>query len=806
MSTTTTTEEQEARAIEAKGWKDGAADLATWAFSRMVNNHVAFGGYKPDGGQYTGKTGIFHGDLKRHFKAATARDIRGLHSTRRCEETGDCLSKWLCVDVDAHDPSVDINATRKAAQGMAIKARRLGFKVLLEDSNGAGGYHLWILFSKPVPTAEVRKLGLGLVCNWKQYGLTSQPEVFPKQASISAGGFGNWVRIPGRHHKRKHWSRFYAVNDGTWQSGAEAVRALLGAELNEPELLTATLVQLRDGEGDKPNGKQAANTSESLFITVPPSDRELARAALGYLNADDYDVWLRVGMCLQSLGQDGLLLWEDWSRSSQKYEAGDCPTKWGTFKREDELKLGTLFHMAEQAGWKRGGHTYTNNGTSNGKHSHNGSQTGNGGPEPESQAQWHELSDEDLGITHAPAIKDRPVLWIQKYVLAQGKLTLIAGDGGSGKSQYCLATAAAITTGGPLPNGETPARSGRVVIVSAEDQPSDTVKPRLRALGADMDRITFLKPQVVIRKVGKTPLVHPQSFGDHRYWKEVFKRLPDTVLLIIDTLPSYLGRGVNDSKNTEVRAILEPFLDNVVEPAGLAVIGIVHLNKGSDARTPAHRILGSVAYTNLARAVYFVARDPDDTARSIFALAKCNLAPHKVCGVAFRIETREVVLDTGEVIETSAPVFEDKPVEVNLNDIVGGKPRTETPDARIQATEWLEQRLEAGPVGSLVCARDGDAFLGRPWKNLSTLAGEERKRFTLGRSKWWREQILKPKLRGCCRRYGGPNGAYFFYAAEDERSPSLEAIAEAKRLEDHPQPAQESAPKHAADEFGEVDL
>ena len=398
---------------------------------------------------------------------------------------------------------------------------------------------------------------------------------------------------------------------------------------------------------------------------------------------------------------------------------------------------------------------------------------------------WDALSDEDLGIRHAKDVVERPILWLWKYRLAQGKLTLLAGDGGNGKSQFALAAAAAITTGGALPSGEAVPRPGRVVIVSAEDQAEDTVRPRLRALGADLDRITFLKPQLVIRKPGKEPLVDPQSFKDAPYWREVFRRLPDTALLIVDTLPSYLGRGVNDSKNTEVRQVLEPFLENVLEPTGVACLGIVHLNKGADARTPAHRILGSVAYSNLARAVYFVARDPEDPARCLFAMAKCNLAPHDVPAIGFRIERRELVSASGELVETSMPVFESEPVILSLSEIVSGKPRTSQPDDKRKAAEWLRARLADGPVGSCVCARDGDQALGKPW-NLERFAEEDRRKFILGRVKFWREKILNDRLQGKAAKHG-KSGPWFFRLEDTDAAatwpPSMDAIAEAGMVE-----------------------
>jgi hypothetical protein len=83
-------------------------------------------------------------------------------------------------------------------------------------------------------------------------------------------------------------------------------------------------------------------------------DAELARQALVHLNhmADNYSDWIKVGMCLRTLGDAGLALWNEWSRQSAKYEEGVCEQKWETFSEDGGLTLGTLFHLAKQHGWQ----------------------------------------------------------------------------------------------------------------------------------------------------------------------------------------------------------------------------------------------------------------------------------------------------------------------------------------------------------------------------------------------------------------------------------------------------------------------
>lgn len=310
------------------------------------------------------------------------------------------------------------------------------------------------------------------------------------------------------------------------------------------------------------------------------------------------------------------------------------------------------------------------------------------------------LSDEDLGIVRLASVECRPIKWSWKYRFSRGGLSMMAGDGGIGKSQLLLWIATQHTIGGEWADGSGRAPIGDVVIVSAEDRPDETIKPRLKAMGADISRVTIIKAKFIIRKPGKTPQVHPASFQNLPYWKEVFRRLPECNLFIADPVPSYLGRGVNDSKNTEIRSVLEPFIDEVIAPRDICMIGNTHLNKSVDAKTPMHRISGSIAYGNLPRNVHFVVRDPENPERRFFKQAKCNNAPDNLPALAFKVETREVMSEAGEPIETAVPVFEAETVAVDLGDVVNGtKGAKRGPDAEktMALAEWLHDFLAGRP-------------------------------------------------------------------------------------------------------------
>lgn len=279
--------------------------------------------------------------------------------------------------------------------------------------------------------------------------------------------------------------------------------------------------------------------------------------------------------------------------------------------------------------------------------------------EAESADEFESLTDEELGLVSADVIEPEPIRWEWENRVARGKLNLVAGEGGDGKSQIALAVVAAITSGGNFPDGSGPAAPGTCFILAAEDGAKDTIVPRLIASGADRRRVKINNAKVSFKDKNGKAVIHPISFQDLAYWRVVLTRHKVRVL-IADPVPAYLGRGVNDHRNNEVRAVLEPFVD-LLDELGVALIAITHLNKSTDQKTPTHKILGSVAYANLARTVHCTYRDPDDNDRRFYCMVKSNIvAPQPT--LAFRIKSQEFE-SGGHVIKTSKVEFEAAPVE-----------------------------------------------------------------------------------------------------------------------------------------------
>jgi len=381
------------------------------------------------------------------------------------------------------------------------------------------------------------------------------------------------------------------------------------------------------------------------------------------------------------------------------------------------------------------------------------------------------LSDEEMGIIRAGSVQERPIDWLWPYRFASGEMALLAGDGGLGKSSLLLAIAALITRGAEWPDKSGRAPVGNVIIVSAEDSKETTLKPRLMALGADLDRVVFVTARMTIKKAGKPSMVNPMTLQDCGYWRDILRRFPGCKMLIVDPIPSYLGRGVNDSKNSELRAVIEPFIETVIRPAGVCFSANSHLNKTLDSKTPIHRIMGSMAYGALPRNVHFVLRDPDKPDRRLFKQAKCNNAPDDLPAVAYSLVKAMIPSAAGE-IETAFPQFETETVQVDLQEAMGsrrGKPgpvAQKTPHVALWLLAYL--RGAAGPVQ----LRDVFAAAGD-----KGLIGEF-KINTEGKARWSGAAILY-RAKDEVSKLDGPNGGWIIEDVKNGRFTSWEAVQSA---------------------------
>lgn len=193
-----------------------------------------------------------------------------------------------------------------------------------------------------------------------------------------------------------------------------------------------------------------------------------------------------------------------------------------------------------------------------------------------------------------------------------GRLSLLSGDPGVGKSWITQAIAAAVSTGKALP-GFIETDPAKVLLLTAEDGLGDTVRPRLESMGADLDRILAVEIATSLTGEGLAIL------------EDVIKEY-EPLLVIIDPLVAYMGAKVDMHRANEARAVMAP-LARAAERYGCAILGVRHLRKGTGGR-PIYAGIGSIDFTAAVRSEIMAGSDPENPAVRAIAHVKCNVAAH----------------------------------------------------------------------------------------------------------------------------------------------------------------------------------
>ncbi|MEM9418947.1 MAG: AAA family ATPase [Planctomycetota bacterium] len=368
------------------------------------------------------------------------------------------------------------------------------------------------------------------------------------------------------------------------------------------------------------------------------------------------------------------------------------------------------------------------------------------------------------------SVQPTAVRWLWQDRLALGKLTLLAGDPGLGKSFLTLDLAARVSAGRPFPGETSPHKAAevigglpshhnpqphadaepraakrlvspthadtvhgvvkptqptfvqpqpprgvrltggqKVILLSAEDDPADTIRPRLDAAGADCDNVLLMKGIRFAEKERsvnlREDLIHLEAF--------VKQLQGECRLIIIDPISAYLGDDEGHS-NTKVRNMLAP-LSDLAQKHRLAILAVTHLNKGSGNGGPQnaiYRTMGSLAFTAAARAVHLVARDKQDPTgqRRLMLPVKNNLGMDRT-GWAFRLAEHTFTdptggdpdeCPTGRRTETKV-IWEDQPTQETADELLmqlaqapSSSAARPTP-AMDEAIAFLQDTLANGP-------------------------------------------------------------------------------------------------------------
>jgi AAA domain len=217
------------------------------------------------------------------------------------------------------------------------------------------------------------------------------------------------------------------------------------------------------------------------------------------------------------------------------------------------------------------------------------------------------------------AIQRQQVSWLWPGRIPRGKVTVLDGDPGTGKSTLTLTITAMVTTGSPFPDGTRPERGG-VLLLSAEDDVSDTIRPRLEAAGADLDHCWVLDE---IHPGDEPP--RPPEFPTDLERLEKLIVIHGAALVVIDPLMAYLSGMVDSHRDQDVRRVMAGF-KRVAERTGAAILIVRHMNKDEGGGSALYRGSGSIGIVGAARAGLLVAPDPQDEQRRVLAMTKSNLA------------------------------------------------------------------------------------------------------------------------------------------------------------------------------------
>jgi|CXWL01.1.fsa_nt_gi hypothetical protein len=291
-------------------------------------------------------------------------------------------------------------------------------------------------------------------------------------------------------------------------------------------------------------------------------------------------------------------------------------------------------------------------------------------------------------------IQAKPIRWFWKGRIARGKVSMIAGNPGLGKSQIVSSMAAIVSTGSTWPVDRTPCEQGNVVILSAEDDPADTLRPRLEAAQADLSRVFIL--DAVTDGTLTNGSENRRGFNlksDLSRLGEMLEEIGGAALIVIDPITAYLGT-TDSHNNAEIRALLSPLAELAAKHEA-AVVCVSHFNKNSTGEA-LMRVTGSLAFVAAARAAFVVTKDLEQDSRRLFLPLKNNLGNDQT-GLAFTVEPIQLASPQGP-IETSRVLWQPGAVTTTAQEAMApqatGEERSDLDDAK----EFLWDILGKGAI------------------------------------------------------------------------------------------------------------
>jgi RecA/RadA recombinase len=275
------------------------------------------------------------------------------------------------------------------------------------------------------------------------------------------------------------------------------------------------------------------------------------------------------------------------------------------------------------------------------------------------------MSRKTVTVRYYSTIEQKSVDWLWFPYIPYGRITIVQGDPGEGKTTFALNLAARLSIGQAMPESLiSQVEPAKVIYQSTEDGLADTVKPRLVSAGADCSRIAFIED-------GDYPL----TLGDERLEKAVVES--GAKLLVLDPLQAFIGMSADMHRANDMRPLFQK-LAGIAERTGCAVVIIGHMNKASGSKG-LYRGLGSIDIAAAARSVLLIGRLKENPTIRVMTQLKNSLAP----------EGRSVAFELAEEGRLRWIGYYD----VTADDLLNGSPPVEE-GKREQAQNLLREMLE----------------------------------------------------------------------------------------------------------------
>ena len=233
---------------------------------------------------------------------------------------------------------------------------------------------------------------------------------------------------------------------------------------------------------------------------------------------------------------------------------------------------------------------------------------------------------------HESTVQPKEITWLWQDRIPFGKITILVGDPGSGKTTVALDIAARLTTGRPMPLSDAEPITGNVIFQSQEDDLADTFLPRCINAGADSNKIVSIEATDL--NIDEDCDIIEQHIQE-----------TDARLVIFDPLQSYMGKNADMCRITDIRRLLSN-LGSIAARNNCAVIIIAHQNKAQGAKE-LHRVFGSVDITATARSVLRISASESDPEIRVISHIKSSVS-RPGAPIAFRIEDNAPILYLGE--------------------------------------------------------------------------------------------------------------------------------------------------------------